>query len=103
MANAILENGEALVGLSEVAAKNAVHYTTMTRWIELGCKARTGTRVYLVGVRRGSKWFTSAEAVIRFFDELTRQSVPNAPAVVSAKEISLKNAATMRALDELLA
>ena len=47
------------------------HLSTILRWIRRGAKAPDGSRVRLEGLRLGSRWFTSREALQRFAERLT--------------------------------
>ena len=71
MTTRILEDDEPLLGMAAAGRKYSTHPATVTRWIQSGCRSTTGERVHLEGVRRGYKWFTSAQALIRFFDRLS--------------------------------
>ena len=67
----ILHDDEPLIRMAAAGRKYSAHPATMTRWIQSGCRSASGGRVHLEGVRRGYKWFTSASALIRFFDRLS--------------------------------
>jgi hypothetical protein len=47
------------------------HATTLWRWATTGAKAPSGVRVRLERVRIGSTWYTSVEALQRFFSALS--------------------------------
>ena len=67
----ILHDDEPLLGMAAASRKYSAHPATVTRWIQSGCRSASGERVHLEGVRRGYKWFTSAQALVRFFDRLS--------------------------------
>ena len=70
----ILRDSEPLLGMAAAGRKcpaHPAHPATVARWIMSGCRSASGERVHLEGVRRGYKWFTSAQALIRFFDRLS--------------------------------
>src|SRR5947209_3645743 len=73
------------------------HPATLLRWIQRGVRGRAGERVILEGVRVGSTWYTSDEAIGRFLVALS--SCPNDPAV--ARSSAERQRATERALVEL--
>lgn len=62
-----------------------VHLATIWRWILTGAKAPSGNRVRLEAVRVGGAWKTTAEALQRFFVQLTpdldgdRPALPRSP------------------------
>ena len=78
--NQILDDDEPLIGMGEAGRKFSAHPATVTRWIRSGCRSTTGERVYLEGVRRGHKWFTSWPALKRFFARLSTPASQAAPA-----------------------
>jgi hypothetical protein len=47
-------------------AGRPIHATTVTRWIVDGVELPDGTRIRLDGVRCGSHWWSSREALNRF-------------------------------------
>jgi hypothetical protein len=49
------------------------HLSTILRWILTGAEAPDGTAVRLEGIRLGSRWMTSREAIQRFAERLTPQ------------------------------
>ena len=77
----ILHNDEPLLGMAAASRKYSAHPATVTRWIQSGCRSASGERVHLEGVRRGYKWFTSAQALIRFFDRLSARAAGAVTAV----------------------
>jgi hypothetical protein len=104
MSNAILENREQLIGMREAAKSNSVNPATVTRWIQTGSKGKNGTRIFLIGVRRGSKWLTSEAAIRRFFEELTANSLAPVEGVTeTTRERGKASEAATRELESLLA
>ena len=67
----ILDNDEPQIGLATAGGKCSAHPATVARWIQKGCRSVSGERVHLEAVRRGYKWVTSAEALLRFFARLS--------------------------------
>jgi hypothetical protein len=70
----ILRDDEPTLGMAAAGRKcpgHPAHHATVARWIMSGCRSASGERVYLEGVRRGYKWFTSEQALVRFFDRLS--------------------------------
>ena len=68
------------ISLSEAAAllprgrnHSKPHVSTILRWIQKGTKAPSGEKAYLDGLRVGSRWTTSREALQRFAERLTPQ------------------------------
>lgn len=56
------------------------HYGTVVRYITRGIPCRNGERVKLEAARLGGRWYTSAEAIQRFADNLTEASMPSSEA-----------------------
>ena len=79
--------GEELLTLSQAArlfpghrGAKSTSRVTVGRWITRGNRTADGSRVKLEGVRVGSSWMTSREAVNRYLEALSRgrtdESVP---------------------------
>jgi hypothetical protein len=47
------------------------HLSTLLRWILRGARSASGQIVKLEGLRLGSRWVTSAQAIQRFAERLT--------------------------------
>lgn len=68
---------EPLIDLTEAASRfpgqrgaKRLHPATLTRWILKGAKGVNGRRVKLEALRMGSRWLTSAAALVRFANAL---------------------------------
>ena len=77
MANAITENKEKLIGMGRAAALHGMHRSTFIRWILKGPPSGLGEKFRLEAVRRGYVWFTSEEAISRFFERLSQVERPS--------------------------
>jgi hypothetical protein len=69
---------ETMMGLVQAAASvpplrdnRPVAPATIGLWITRGCRGPAGQIVRLEGIRCGSRWVTSKEALARFFSALT--------------------------------
>ena len=96
---------ETTIGLSAAAAllgvgrgNRPIHPATLTRWILRGIRGPDGQRIKLEGVRVGSSWRTSREAVARFVDALT----PGAAAAPITRTPTARRRASERAEEELI-
>jgi hypothetical protein len=69
--NAILDNEEPLLSMAEAARIHNRCTAGITRWILRGCTGADGLKIRLEGVRVGHKWFTSAAALRRYFEQLS--------------------------------
>jgi hypothetical protein len=77
-------------------AGRPIHSSTVFRWILTGVKSPTGERVRLEGLRVGSHWVTSRQALQRFFERLTPQlgqPTPQAPRTPNARRRASERAA----------
>jgi hypothetical protein len=78
---------EQLLSLAEAARKipsikksGTIHPSAITRWIHQGVLTKSGNRVKLEALKVGQGYFTSAEALDRFFAEVgDNQSSPSDP------------------------
>jgi hypothetical protein len=75
------------------------HISTLLRWIIRGAKAPDGSVVRLEGIRMGSRWFTSRQALQRFAARLTPQLDGDQPR--PPRSIVARNRASQRAAREL--
>jgi hypothetical protein len=97
---------EKLIGLYEAARRlpparkgRPVHFSCILRWIKDGIPDPDGERVRLEGVRVGSRWLTSEEALARWAERLTpRLDAEPAPAPRTANQ---RRRAAERAAQEL--
>jgi hypothetical protein len=74
---------ETVISLSQAAARlpgsrgsGRTHPSTILRWVTRGTPLPDGTRIRLEGVRCGSRWCTSVEALARYTAVLTAASAP---------------------------
>lgn len=74
----VLNLNETLLSLNDAAKSlptgrmgGQLHASTVLRWILTGARARDGTRVQLEGLKIGSAWVTSKQALVRFSQALT--------------------------------
>jgi hypothetical protein len=75
------------------------HLSTILRWILRGAKSPSGEIVRLEGLRLGSRWVTSKEALQRFAERLTPP--PNDDGLPSSRTPAQRQSASERA-DEAL-
>jgi hypothetical protein len=75
------------------------HLSTLLRWILRGAKSPSGEVVKLEGLRLGSRWVTSAQALQRFAERLTPRL--GGGAVSPARTPKQRERATTRAAREL--
>ncbi len=75
----ILTLADAAKLLPRGRAGRPVHLSCILRWIIDGAKSPDGSRVRLGGVRLGSRWVTSREALQRFAEALTPRLDDTAP------------------------
>jgi hypothetical protein len=66
------------------------HLSTVLRWITIGVKGPKSENVKLEGIRLGSRWLTSSEALQRFADRLTPRLDHPSPTIRST-EIRLRS------------
>lgn len=93
-------NTETVVSLTEAAGVlparrggKRPHISCLYRWTTSGCRG-----IVLESVQIGGTRCTSKEALVRFFDRLTRNSAGDRPAVRSP---SARQRAAERAIEEL--
>src|SRR5690242_17769297 len=65
--------------LPSFRAGKAVSPATVWRWICAGTRRRDGTIVHLEGIRLGSRWLTSVQALQRFAQALTAADAAPVP------------------------
>ncbi len=93
---------EKALGLSEAAKLypsfrdgKRVHPATVLRHIMKGVVTRSGERVRLEGAKLGGRWITSAEAMRRFMERLTADSL-NGDQTATASATQMTNERRLR-------